>query len=59
MRTARALTGLSMRAYARKLGLSSATLCRIEADKGCDLSTLAAIRKASGISYAILLGDAK
>lgn len=58
MRTARALTGLGLRTYAKRLNVSPATLSRIERDKGCDLATLAAIHKNTGIGYAILMGAA-
>jgi transcriptional regulator with XRE-family HTH domain len=53
----RELKGMSMREHAQQLGLSPATLCRIEAGKGCDLATLAKIHQATGIKYHTLLGE--
>jgi transcriptional regulator with XRE-family HTH domain len=53
----RDLKGISMREHAKQLGISPATLCRIERGDTCDIKTLAAIHKATGIKYHILLGE--
>ena len=59
MRTSRALTDMSLREYAKYLGISPATLSRIEHDKGCDLKTLDTIHRVTKISYQILMAGVK
>lgn len=53
----RELKAISMREHAKQMGLSPATLCRIEAGKGCDLRILAIIHRATGIKFHTLLGE--
>lgn len=53
----REIKGLSMREHAGQLGVSPATLCRIEDGRGCDLATLVKIHKATGVKLHTLLGE--
>jgi len=53
----REIKGISMREHARQLGMSPATLSRVEAGKGCDLKTLCAIHNATGVKLHTLLGE--
>lgn len=55
----RALSGMSLREYAKHLGFSPATLSRIERGYGCDLDKLVTIHAVTKVKYEILLGDAK
>lgn len=57
MKIARALTGKGLREYATFLKVNSATYCRIEQGKGCDVSTLVRIHAATGINYDLLIGN--
>ena len=57
MKLIREMKGLSLRAHAKVLGLSPATLSRIERGFGCDLSKLVMIREKTGIKYETLLGE--
>lgn len=57
MKVARSLAGVSLRQYAKRIQVSPATLSRIENGLGCDLSTLAQIRRATKIKYSVLLGE--
>lgn len=57
MKLLREMKGLSLRQHAKQLGLSPATLSRIERNYGCDLSKLVLIREKTGVSYETLLGD--
>jgi transcriptional regulator with XRE-family HTH domain len=57
MRLLRDMKGLSLRQHAKQIGLSPATLSRIERSYGCDLSKLVLIHEKTGVSYEILLGD--
>lgn len=59
MKMLRALSGMSLREYAKHLGLSAATLSRIESGCGCDLDKLVTIHNATKVKYEILLGEAK
>lgn len=54
--TVRELKGLSIREHAKHLGISSATLCRIEHGKPCDLLVLAKICDGTGLPVDVLLG---
>jgi transcriptional regulator with XRE-family HTH domain len=53
----REIKGISMREHARQIGLSPATLSRVEAGKGCDLKTLCAIHIGTGVKLHTLLGE--
>jgi transcriptional regulator with XRE-family HTH domain len=55
----RALSGMSLREYAKHLGFSPATLSRIERGYGCDLDKLVTIHQITKVKYEILLGEAK
>jgi transcriptional regulator with XRE-family HTH domain len=59
MKLLRELKQVSMRDHAKQLGMSPATLCRIEAGDLPDLVNLIKIRVRTGISYATLLGEEK
>lgn len=59
MKIARAITGKGLREYATFLKINSATYCRIEQGKGCDVSTLIRINEATGISYDLLIKGAQ
>jgi transcriptional regulator with XRE-family HTH domain len=59
MQLLRELKQVSMRDHAKQLGMSPATLCRIEAGDLPDLVNLIKIRVRTGISYATLLGESK
>lgn len=52
----RLMKGISIRSHAKLLGVSPATLCRIENGHGCDLSVLAAISESTGFPVDVLLG---
>lgn len=56
MKLLRELKGIGLREHARQLGLTSATLCRIEAGKKCDVDTLLAIHAKTGVALNTLLG---
>jgi len=56
MKLARELRCLGLREFARSMRVNPATLCRIEAGKGCDVVTLVRIHDATGIKYDTLLG---
>lgn len=53
----RALKNISLREHARQLGLSPATLSRIERGFGCDLAQLVKIHEKTGVAYDVLLGE--
>lgn len=57
MRLVREMKGLSLREHAKLIGLSPATLSRIERGFGCDLAKLVLIREKTGVKYETLLGD--
>lgn len=57
MTVLRELKGLSLREHAAHLEISPATLCRIEQEKGCDLSTLCQIHAKTGVKLHTLLGE--
>lgn len=57
MKILRELKNVTMREHARQLGMSPATLCRIEAGDLPDLVNLIKIRVRTGISYGTLLGE--
>lgn len=46
---------LSVRAYARSLGVAYCTLWRIERGEGCTIDVLAHIRQSTGLSFDSLL----
>lgn len=48
-----------MREYARRVGMSLATICRIEQGKGCDVDNLLALHRARGIAIHTMLGVGK
>ena len=54
----RDITGRGVREQAKLLGMSPATLSRIERGYGCDVEQLVKIHQLSGISYDKLLGSA-
>lgn len=56
MKQLRELKGLGLREHARQLGMSPATLSRIERVHECDLATLAHISEKTGIPVSKLLG---
>jgi len=56
MKLQRETRGESLREYAAHLGVSPATLCRIEQGKPCDVDTLLAIHRRTGIALGTLLG---
>lgn len=56
MKLARELKAMGMREYARELGVSPATLSRIERGFGCDVSTMLFIHEVTGISLYMLMG---
>jgi len=56
MRLQRETRGESLRKYAEFLGISAATLYRIETGKPCDVDTLLSIHERTGISLPTLLG---
>lgn len=55
----REVKGMSLREHAKWLGISPATLSRIERGFGCDLSKLVLIREKTGVKYETLLGEVK
>lgn len=55
MRLLREIKGHGLREAARDLGLSPATLSRIERGGGCDISTLLYIHEQTGIKLETLL----
>jgi transcriptional regulator with XRE-family HTH domain len=55
----RDMTERGVREQAKLLGMSAATLSRIERGYGCDVEQLVKIHKLSGISYDRLLGSAR
>lgn len=57
MKVLRDIKGMGLREHARNLNMNPATLCRVEAGKGCDLKTLVHIHRATGIKLATLLGE--
>lgn len=57
VRLVREMKGLSLREHAKQLGMSPATLSRIERGFGCDLSKLVLIREKTGVKYEVLLGE--
>lgn len=57
MKLLRELKQVSLRDHAKQLGMSPATLCRIEAGELPDLVNLIKIRVRTKISYATLLGE--
>lgn len=59
VRVLRMLNRKSLREQAEAWQMSPATLSRIENRKGCDLSTLAQITQATGISVESLLSGVK
>lgn len=52
----RELRGMGLRAHAKELDVSPATLSRIERGYGCDMETLMQIHVRSGASIKTLLG---
>lgn len=54
----REIKGMGLREHAKDIGMNPATLHRIENGKGCDVKTLVMIRKATGVKYHTLLGEA-
>lgn len=59
MKMLRALSGMSLREYAKHVGLTAATLSRIENGYGCDLDKLVTIHSVTKVKYEILLGENK
>lgn len=59
VRVLRMLHGLNIRQQAKQWGVSSATICRIENGKGCDLATLSKISEATGMKVESLLEGVK
>lgn len=57
MKVLREIKGMGLREHARNLNMNPATLCRVEAGKGCDLKTLVHIHHATGIKLTTLLGE--
>ena len=57
MKLLREIKGMGQREHARHLGLKSATLCRIESGKPCDVDTLVYIHEKTGSTYDTLLGS--
>lgn len=57
MNVLRDLKGCSLREHAAQLGISPATLSRIENEQGCDLATLVKIHKVTGVKLHTLLGE--
>lgn len=55
----RDITGDGLREYARRVGMSVATICRIEQGKGCDVDNLLTLHRARGISVHTMLGIGK
>lgn len=55
----REMCGDGMREYARRIGMSVATVCRIEQGKGCDVDNLLTLHRARGISVHTMLGIGK
>lgn len=55
----RALKKIGLREHAKFLGLSPATLSRIERGYGCDLDVLVRIHQRTGVPYDVLLGSNK
>jgi transcriptional regulator with XRE-family HTH domain len=53
----REIKGMGQREHARALGLTVATLNRIENGKKCDVDTLVHIHQKTGIKYDTLLGS--
>jgi transcriptional regulator with XRE-family HTH domain len=45
-----------LREYAAGLGMSPATLSRIERGKGCDVATLIELHNRTGMAIAVMLG---
>lgn len=56
MRALRAMHKSSLRSMAKYLGVSPATLSRIENSKSCDVDTLLRIHYKTGVSCDVLLG---
>lgn len=57
--TVRHLKGISLRAHAKQLGMSPATLSRVERGWPCDLRVLAKICQGTGLPVDVLLGVGK
>lgn len=57
MKLLREMKGVSLRQHAKFIGLSAATLSRIERGYGCDLAKLVLIHEKTGVSYETMLGD--
>ena len=58
MKLLREIKGMGLREHALHIGVNSATLCRIEQGKKCDVDTLVHIHEKTGITYDTLLGSA-
>lgn len=56
MKLLREIKGVGLRQHAKQIGLTPATLCRIEAGKKCDVDTLLRIREKTGVTLNTLLG---
>lgn len=57
MKLLREIKGMGLREHAKHIGLTPATLHRIENGKPCDVNTLVQIHKATGVKYETLLGE--
>lgn len=56
LRAMREREGISLRRYAKKIGVSPATLSRLERGYNSDLATLDKICSSTGVSIEVLLG---
>ncbi len=59
VKTVRYLKGVSLREHAKLIGISPATLSRVERGHMCDLSVLSKICDGTGLPVDVLLGVRK